>query len=190
MKKCSLRGILRFASVVFCGVLAVATAGCGGDDDLDEPTIRSNKPDSGTKNDSAESGGSTSNRRGSGGSFAWPTTGASGRGQTESAALCNGKTCAAPSGSMLQPCCLPNGECGGGYQQTCQPWQMEGDVDTRCPDHNIAELGATLKGCCKKNGNCGVMSSSGLGCIERTDLAAYAGGPLNALKCNVSDSGI
>ena len=43
--------------------------------------------------------------------------------------------------------------------------------------------GSNLTGCCKPNNQCGVMSVSGLGCIERTQLAMYADGPLEAITC-------
>jgi hypothetical protein len=96
--------------------------------------------------------------------------------------VCGGVTCMTPQGSLIQSCCLPDNTCGGGVMGECQQWDMPGTADPTCPAHRTMS-GSNLMGCCKPNNQCGVMSVSGLGCIERPQLAMYAGGPLEAITC-------
>jgi len=63
----------------------------------------------------------------------------------------------------------------------CNPWSAPGQLDPTCPDHMTTT--ATLMGCCTPSNQCGVMSGQGLGCVERSQLAMYAGGPLDSFAC-------
>ena len=159
-------------------IVSLVLAACGGDDDDDD-----DKP-------SAGSGASGSSASGSGGSTT--TAGSGGRGGNGGGGgfmrpmmmpvSCNGTPCMRPGMSLLQPCCVSGTmECGGGLMGECQVWGAPGTADPTCPSHMT--MTSMLPGCCKPNNQCGVMSGQGLGCIERTALAMYAGGPLEAITC-------
>jgi hypothetical protein len=132
---------------------------------------------SGGGNASNGSGGAT----GSGGRNGGNGTGGMG-GFTMMPVMCGDTTCTAPIGARLPSCCLPDMTCGGGFMGECQPWQQSGTLDASCPSH-MTQSGSMLGGCCKPGNQCGVMSQAGLGCVERTKLAMFAGGPLDAIAC-------
>lgn len=103
--------------------------------------------------------------------------------------ICGDNECTAPAGSSLEACCLEEGEgCGLGYGGECLPLNMPGSVDERCPDHTFQAVGVELKGCCAPDNKCGLMFPSGPGCIERTQVPGFVGGPLEALDCE--DAGL
>lgn len=183
------------------GVLLLATAlgGCAKKDGDESRT--SSGPGSSAGQGGAVAAGSGGASAGAGGAAG--SAGSAGGGFGPSAGSfgfpppgpvnCGAKTCTTPSGSALTPCCLPGDQCGLGLMGICQQPSMPGALDKACPAHEIAMAGRVLEGCCKPNGHCGVMSVSGLGCVERTQLAAYAGGPLDDKACTpaeVDDAGV
>ncbi|MBN1653435.1 MAG: VOC family protein [Deltaproteobacteria bacterium] len=108
-----------------------------------------------------------------------------GASDAEQPVICDGKECTTPPGSMLKACCVKADQsCGLGYGDECQTPNMPGDDDERCPSYTFQALGVTLVGCCKPDNKCGVRFTSGLGCVERTEVAEYIGGPLNELACD------
>jgi hypothetical protein len=159
-------------------VVSLGLAGCGGDDDdNDKPAAGSGGVSGGASGSSGSGGSSTSGsggRSGSGGGgFMFPMM---------MPVSCNGTPCMRPGMSLLQPCCVTGTmECGGGLMGECQVWNAPGTADPTCPAHMT--MTSMLPGCCKANNQCGVMSGQGLGCIERPQLAMYAGGPLDAITC-------
>ncbi len=144
------------------------TGGAGGTDDMDASQ----------QDGSSGTGGGTAGAAGSAGS-----AGSSGSDGGPQGLICGDDTevCTTPSDSILAPCCTDEGLCGGGNPDDCNEWDAPGVLDTDCPSHFW--LLWELRGCCKPEGTCGVMSTLGLGCIDRTKVAAYAGGPLNAIDC-------
>ncbi|MBN1656379.1 MAG: VOC family protein [Deltaproteobacteria bacterium] len=99
--------------------------------------------------------------------------------------ICNGEECTTPPGSRLNACCVAADQsCGLGMGDECQTPNMPGTDDERCPSHTFQTLGITLVGCCKPDNKCGVRFTSGLGCVERTEVAGYVGGPLDELACD------
>jgi hypothetical protein len=149
--------------------------GCGDDDDDssdagdDGGAGKAGKGGGGTGGNDADGGGGT----GGGGLFG-------DAGIPNAPVTCGGTMCSVPARSLLQACCVEDA-CGLGLLGTCQLPDMPGELDSTCPDHTSGT--SLLKGCCKPDNQCGVMSVSGLGCIERTKLASYAGGPLDAMEC-------
>lgn len=64
-----------------------------------------------------------------------------------------------------------------------------GMSDDRCPSRTAWEGQVELGGCCTPAGQCGLLSPElGLGCIERSELPAYLGGPLSARACADTDA--
>jgi hypothetical protein len=124
-------------------------------------------------------GGSSTGTAGRGGAGG---TGSGGTGGAAAMVTCGGTACMVPMGSQLTSCCLPDNTCGLGIMTECQMPSQEGGLDPSCPAHMTA-TGLNLMGCCKAGNMCGVMSVSGLGCVERTHLAMFAGGPLDAMAC-------
>jgi hypothetical protein len=182
MRDFSIRRHTRILSVALLMLASAGAFGCGDDDDTEGD-------DDGGAGSSGKSGGSSgtggtdggTSGTGSGGSMA-------GTGGMRAPVVCGGMMCSVPGGSRLQACCVED-ECGLGLQTVCQLPDMPGELDTTCPDH-VTQAMQTLKGCCKPNNQCGVMSVSGLGCVERTELASYAGGPLDELECGTeADAG-
>ncbi len=192
-------------------VLLLVAAGCGGDDDDDGS--------GGSGGDGLDAGVGTAGSGGAGGADGGGSGGSGGAGGMDGGTedgggsgglggeggggssgadagplMCGGEVCEAPEGSQLAACCTTEDECGGNLGWAtgpCQPWDMPGELDETCPSHTFIGGAIDLLGCCKPNGNCGVMSSAGLGCIERTELARYAGGPLDEIACGeLSDAGI
>lgn len=103
--------------------------------------------------------------------------------------ICGGKECTTPAGSSLNACCVEEDQsCGLGYGGECLPMNMPGTEDERCPAYTFQALGAELKGCCKPDNKCGVMFTSGLGCVERTEVPGYLGGPLDSLDCDTAQA--
>ncbi len=90
------------------------------------------------------------------------------------------EVCTVPAGSTLEPCCTDDGACGGSLMGECTELEQPGDPDIACPLHAATVV---LLGCCRPDGKCGLMSTLGFGCVERTQLATYAGGPLDEVEC-------
>ncbi len=184
-------------AVALCMALCMGVVSCGDDDSDGSPGGTGGTWATGGTGGSADAGGSGGSGGASGSSAGMGGTGASVDASRGDAAggttgftfpdagpvMCGGQQCTAPEGSPLSACCTAADVCGGGLAGTCQEWDMPGTLDPSCPDHAMAMGGTTLSGCCKPNGNCGVMSSAGLGCVERTELAGYAGGPLDQMAC-------
>jgi hypothetical protein len=169
------------AVITLSAALYLGTAGCGGGDD-DDTTATGGGGSGGTE--AGQAGAGTQAGTGGGGS------GAAGRSQDDAGqpVICGGKQCTLPSESPLEPCCVKDNICGAKYQNECQEVNQEGVLDSRCPSHTIQSFNnMALPGCCKPNGKCGVYSSFGFGCVERTQLASFSGGPLPARDCNAKD---
>jgi hypothetical protein len=162
--------------ITLCGALYLGTAGCGDDDDT-----------------GTGGGGSANTGTGQGG--AGTQAGAGGTvsgGAGRPSVTCGDKQCTViPEGEpFIDPCCLKDNTCGAAYKNDseCQAKNQEGSIDPRCPSHTVPSYNnMKMPGCCKSNGKCGVSSTIGFGCVERTQLAAYAGGPLPARDCDATD---
>jgi hypothetical protein len=174
---------------MLCALVAMTTVGCA---DSDKPRTGIAPTLGSPAGAGAGSGGQAGASAGVGGS-AQP--GAGGRGAQAGAAavqpvVCGGVTCTSTS-PRLGACCLPDGGCGLGTGSECQAAEQPGSPDPGCPSHEVTSAGLVLIGCCKPDDQCGVMSMSGLGCVERTQLATFAGGPLDALACGADlDGGV
>jgi hypothetical protein len=93
-------------------------------------------------------------------------------------------------GAGAPSCCLPDHTCGGGFLGECLPWNQPGMPDNNACPRYTTPGGLLLNACCKPNNMCGVISQVGFGCIERTHLPMFAGGPLNAIVCGAdTDAG-
>lgn len=163
-------------------IMGLVLSGCGADDD-----DGGGKSQAGSGAKAGTTGSSGNGITGSSGTGGMSGSGGSGGSRgfmppMRMPVVCGGVTCMTPAGSRIQSCCLPDNTCGGGLMGECQPWDMPGTADPTCPSH-MTMTGSNLTGCCKPDNQCGVMSVSGLGCIERTQLAMYADGPLEAITC-------
>jgi len=172
-----------------CALVGMTAFGCG---DGDKPLNGAGRstvmvgPAAGTNAGSGGRAGASS--AGTGGSASAGAGGRAGLGGPVpmQPVVCGGVTCAVTS-PRLGACCLADGSCGLGTGTECQAPNQPGDLDPSCPSHEVATAGLVLMGCCKPGNQCGVMSMSGLGCVERTQLATFAGGPLDALVCGGAD---
>lgn len=183
----------RCIPLVICVGALTALAGCKKDNDSDRTAASP-----GTTAGASAAAGASGARAGAGGGVVGAGGTTAQQPQQPPAppapVMCGGATCMAPAGSRLMPCCLPSGGCGLGAGGECQEANQPGDVDARCPSHEVAMAGLTLEGCCKPDNVCGVMSVSGLGCVDRTKLGTFAGGPLDARTCSeggdATDAGV
>jgi hypothetical protein len=181
----------------FCAVIGLSGFGCGDDKsktDLGGPgTILAAASGSGGAAGTAQGGvgGATAGvaAAGAGGAGGVGRAGSGGSVAAEPPppVVCGGETCTLTS-MRLQACCLPEGGCGLGTGGECQMPDQPGSPDPTCPAHEVTSVMLTLEGCCRPDNQCGVMSASGLGCVERTQLATFAGGPLEAQSCVSTDS--
>jgi len=174
----------RHARWIVLTVLALSSAGASGCGDDDTGDDDAGAVDGG---DSGKGGGGTGDTDGGGGIGSGGIgvgSGGTGSGGMRAPVVCGGTMCTVPGGSTLQACCIDD-ECGLGIQGECQEPGQPGDPDSTCPSHETPS-GSTLPGCCKSDNMCGVMSQAGLGCVERTELAEYAGGPLDELECGTT----
>lgn len=153
---------------------STAIGGSGGSGTMDSSTAVTG----GTTGDTGGTSGSGAGGAGgsSGGTGGNQATGGSGGSDSEPV-TCDGEVCEAPSGSVLTPCCVEDGDdeiCGGRLNDECLPWEMGGELDSTCPDYRYS-MTVTLDGCCTTDDMCGVWSTQGLECIERTLLDDYLG---------------
>ncbi len=166
---------------------AAATDGIDGSGTMDASTGEDGS--NGGTDDTEDSSSSGNGGDGSGGTGGDDETGGTG-GSDDTPLTCDGEVCEAPSGSMLTPCCVEDGDdevCGGRLNDGCLPWAMGGELDSTCPDYEY-RAGVVLEGCCTPDDMCGVWSTQGLECIERTDLDEYLGGDeLSARECGITD---
>ncbi|MDH5672099.1 MAG: hypothetical protein OEZ06_08115 [Myxococcales bacterium] len=111
---------------------------------------------------------------------------------------CDPVAAGAPSGTAI--CCTPDELCGVGldgfWGSACFEANQEGVADASCdtetPTAQFLGFPSTLQGCCRQDNRCGVLSSTGAGCIERTeawlgladgDSALWYEGPFEAQDC-------
>jgi hypothetical protein len=99
---------------------------------------------------------------------------------------CDIGACQSPSGSIFV-CCLPDGSCGAGVNSECRELDQAGEPDARCPSQAAPGGAGEFAGCCRPDDRCGVDVGMGLGCIERSDLPSYLGGPLGPRRCRAED---
>jgi hypothetical protein len=69
----------------------------------------------------------------------------------------------------------------------CRELQQAGQRDPACPSQRAPGGADEFAGCCRPDDRCGVDVGMGLGCIERSDLPSYLGGPLMPQRCGVEE---
>ena len=197
--------VVSSAVITLCTALLLGTAGCGGDDDDTEPVGGSSaNADSGQNGTNTGQSGTNTGQSGTNTGQGGTNTG---QGETDAQmnpggevadagdpqpVICGDNECTViPEGRpFIKPCCLEDMTCGASYLEDdeCQVIYQVGDSDERCPGHAAPQYNnMTMRGCCKPDGKCGISSSFGFGCVERTQLTAYLGGPLPALDCDATD---
>ena len=115
--------------------------------------------------------------------------------------VCGNVACPAlPGGGLGEVCCTADQTCGVAlgliYGNACILRNQPGVEDEACPDETGFFGLSMLQGCCRPDDKCGLLSTSGGGCMERTNVwlnmedglgEFLYDGPFEAVDCTHPD---
>jgi hypothetical protein len=181
------------------GLLGAGAWGCG-DDTAEDDAPAAGMSAAVAGGTTGGAGGTTGGAGGTTGGAGGTTGGSGGSGGMPATKMCGTATCMGGmlQGQMSPPCCDEDSGnvCGltvDAMTGACEGLMQPGDPDPSCPTE-LSVITTELVGCCKPDGKCGVISTSLMGCIERTDLppAFLMGAPmtpaLTAMDCGGGDA--